>query len=79
MQIQLVIEGFKPLLHEKPSRHQHLNAINMFFDEEIQTYIRHKRHEYVSEILETHLYKRKEMKGFDLQIPSIKAIKESEK
>ena len=75
--VVLVIESFKPLLHEKPSKLQHINSTNLFLDSEVQIYIRNKRHEYIRDILETHLFHQQQQKGFSFAVPSIKDIAKS--
>ncbi|CDW80594.1 UNKNOWN [Stylonychia lemnae] len=77
LQIQIVIEGFKPILHEKPNPKQHFQATNIYHDEEIQTYLRHKRHEMIRGFLSNHIFFR--TKGENkLELPSIKLIKKQQ-
>jgi hypothetical protein len=77
IQVQMIIEHFKPVLHEKPSISQIAKTINLYKDEEMQTIIRHKRHEIIQELLAKHLYFTAE-KNEKYQIPSLKDIFKSE-
>ena len=70
MTIQLVIEAFKPELRLRPSTKQVTGAVNLFKDENVQVYIRSKRQEVMSNMLNKYAYY-----GHDtMNLPSLKSL-----
>lgn len=75
--VQIIIEHFKPILHEKPVQRQHQHSKNLFKDEEIQTMIRFKRHQIIQQTIEKQVLYGLNFKE-KLTLPSIKDIKKSQ-
>lgn len=77
MKVQLMIENFKPILHEKPCLRQVDTSKPIFKDLEMQTIIRYKRHEMTQQLLEHHAqYKLACSEGFSM--PSVKDLMRSD-